>query len=152
LFSRAARLYHERMRIVCPSCGAAYEVPESRLGAGKPVRCSRCGETWAPVEPPPPAPPEPERPRLEERLAPETSAILAPEPAPVVAPVAERSTPPPSGREGERGGPGLKVAWALSFAVLAAAAWGAYDRREDVMRAWPASERAYAALGIADRR
>jgi hypothetical protein len=40
----------------------------------------------------------------------------------------------------------------LSLVVLAAAAWGAYDRRDDVMRAWPASESAYAALGIAGRR
>ena len=137
------------MRIVCPSCGAAYEVPESRLGAGKPVRCSRCGETWAPVASAPPAPAEPERLRLEERLAPESSAIPVPETAPVVAPVAERSAPPLLGRADERGGTALKVAWALSFVVLAAAAWGAYHRREDVMRAWPASERAYAALGIA---
>jgi hypothetical protein len=124
-------------------------VPESRLAPGQPVRCARCATTWSPQLTPPP--PEPERPRLEERLPLETApAVPAPEPAPLVADPVERPTPPPPERE--RRLAGLKIAWIMSFVALAAAAWVAYDRREDVMRAWPASERAYAALGIAGRR
>lgn len=37
------------MRIVCPSCDAAYEVPESLLGDdAQVVRCARCGGEWTP--------------------------------------------------------------------------------------------------------
>lgn len=52
-------------------------------------------------------------------------------------------------RKRRRGGGALLVlAWLVTFAVLGAAAWAAYVRRDDVVRAWPASERAYKALGI----
>ncbi len=143
MFGAAWGLYHERMRIVCPSCGAEYEVPESRLAPGKPVKCSRCGNTWAPA---PAAPPEPERARLEERLPLENQpAIPVPESAPLIAPAVERSAPVP---EPARASAALRAAWVLSVVVLAAAAWAVYDRREEVMRAWPASERAYGALGL----
>src|SRR3954468_12857670 len=135
------------MRIVCPSCGAEYEVPESRLAPGKPVKCSRCGNTWAPA-PAPAVAPEPERARLEERLPLEAApAIPVPEATPVGAATVERAAPDPVA-EPARGSAALRVAWVLSFVVLAAAAWAAYDRREDVMRAWPASERAYGAFGL----
>src|SRR4051794_8734172 len=108
------------MRIACPSCGAAYDVPENRLMPGKPVQCARCGTRWAPLERAP-ATPEPQRPRLEERLVPEVLAI--PEPAPIVTPTVERLTPSPAERSGA--GVGLKIAWGLSVVVLAAALWGA---------------------------
>lgn len=37
------------MRIVCPTCQAAYEVPESLIGgAARKVRCARCGGAWVP--------------------------------------------------------------------------------------------------------
>lgn len=52
------------MRIVCPSCHAAYEVPESLLATGKGVRCAKCGTEWVPLPaepvPPPAAAPPPE--------------------------------------------------------------------------------------------
>ncbi|MFC0410768.1 zinc-ribbon domain-containing protein [Roseomonas elaeocarpi] len=50
------------MRIICPRCEAAYEVPEmmlsSGLSAGRTVRCARCGARWAPLPPPAGARPE----------------------------------------------------------------------------------------------
>lgn len=36
------------MRIVCPSCAAAYEVPVERLGPGRAVQCSACKAGWTP--------------------------------------------------------------------------------------------------------
>lgn len=35
------------MRLICPNCGAQYEVPESVIPeAGRDVQCSGCGHTW----------------------------------------------------------------------------------------------------------
>src|ERR1700742_3309631 len=34
------------MRIVCPNCTAAYEVPASRMATPRKVRCQRCGREW----------------------------------------------------------------------------------------------------------
>lgn len=44
------------MKIVCPACAAAYEVPMTLLKPGKAVRCARCAGEWVP---PPPAPEKP---------------------------------------------------------------------------------------------
>jgi predicted Zn finger-like uncharacterized protein len=41
------------MRIVCPACSAAYEVPDALLGTGRPVRCARCEHEWMPADPRP---------------------------------------------------------------------------------------------------
>lgn len=43
----------------------------------------------------------------------------------------------------------LLAAWVLSIAVLLLAGWAAVAWRDGIMRAWPPSERAYAALGLA---
>jgi hypothetical protein len=42
----------------------------------------------------------------------------------------------------------LALAWALTVAVVTAGGWGAYQYKNRVIRAWPPSERAYAALGL----
>lgn len=52
------------MRIVCPGCEAAYEVPEAMLSPGRAVRCARCGRDWVPL-------PEEERPAATEEPSPE---------------------------------------------------------------------------------
>lgn len=44
------------MRIQCPDCAAAYEVPEAMLVPGRPVRCARCGQRWQPLATGRPAP------------------------------------------------------------------------------------------------
>ncbi len=50
------------MRIACPSCAAAYDVPEALLAGRKSVRCARCSNDWRP-EALPVHPAEPEMPR-----------------------------------------------------------------------------------------
>ena len=51
------------MRITCPTCSAAYDVPDSLMTAGRVVRCARCGGNWTPVAAAPVT--EPSRRRLE---------------------------------------------------------------------------------------
>ncbi|MDN6042403.1 MAG: zinc-ribbon domain-containing protein, partial [Acetobacter sp.] len=47
------------MRIVCPSCGVAYQVPAALLAKRQTLKCSACGTKWhihAQPEDPTPAP------------------------------------------------------------------------------------------------
>ena len=40
------------MRLVCPNCGAQYEVPDDVIPqGGRDVQCSNCGHTWFQVHP-----------------------------------------------------------------------------------------------------
>lgn len=39
------------MRLECPDCAAAYDVPESLVVPGREVRCVRCGHDWVPRGP-----------------------------------------------------------------------------------------------------
>jgi predicted Zn finger-like uncharacterized protein len=38
------------MKIVCPSCEAAYEVPEVVMTSRRKMRCARCGTEWVPAD------------------------------------------------------------------------------------------------------
>lgn len=67
------------MRIVCPNCDAAYEVPQTMLAPDRSVRCARCGQDWAPAAALPLAPP----------------ALAPPSPASASPPVAPATVPPP---------------------------------------------------------
>lgn len=85
------------MRIACPDCNAAYDVPPAQLAPGRLTRCARCGAVWAPVatedasppipaeviEPRPPTIPTPEPPPLPRGPLPEPVPEPAPEPAAV---------------------------------------------------------------------
>lgn len=91
------------MRLICPNCGAQYEVADDVIpAAGRDVQCSNCGHTWferpgasvaeeAGEDPPPPPPesePEPARePEPEKEWEPETEheAEHEPEPEPSTA-------------------------------------------------------------------
>lgn len=150
------------MRIVCPSCDAAYEVPDAMLsGAPRKVRCARCGAEWAPAAiteaplafeepeepepPPPPAPPieppvvEPPA-RQEPRLHPlRARHEIAPPP---MEPLAHEESRP------ARGGARAVVAWVLSVLVLVGLGAAAVQWRTQVMAAWPPSQRVYVALGL----
>lgn len=88
------------MRLICPNCGAQYEVADDVIPeGGRDVQCSNCGHTWfeAPgasvaaeqgVEPPAAAPqPEPTpEPAPEPEPEPEPEAEPEPQPEPTAAP------------------------------------------------------------------
>ncbi len=156
------------MRIVCPSCQAAYEVPDAILAAGpKLVRCARCGTEWTP--PPLAAPIAPEG-AVPEPAAPEPAARAAAEPEagppparaePRLSSFRQRPPPvadlPPTGAadhgvppEPARPPPlyAAILGWVLSVALLAGLGWAAVTWRVSVMAAWPPSERVYTAVGL----
>ncbi len=154
-----------KMRIACPACAAAYDVPD-RLLAGPPrtLRCSRCGTDFAlpraeapaevpsaepppaapapavppPAEPPPAAPPDP--PAVTEREPPPPPR---PRPVPLAAPRRPMDepveVPPPRGLAG---------AWVASIALVMAAIFALLVFRAKVIEVWPASGRLFAALGL----
>ena len=127
------------MRIVCPGCTAAYEVPIALLKPGQAVRCARCAREWTPpFEAPEPLPPqaEPEPPP-----APVPSVDIEPREEPRLVP--SRPAAPPRGRN-----TALRLAWVASVAVLGLLVWGAYVERAAIMQLWPASIRLYGALGL----
>lgn len=82
------------MRLVCPNCGAQYEVPDDVIPqAGRDVQCSNCGNTWFQVHP-----------DQDQELADELEEPLdedqgygneGPEPATEAAPVPDEPTPEP---------------------------------------------------------
>jgi predicted Zn finger-like uncharacterized protein len=156
------------MRIRCPSCSATYEVADALLDPPRTVRCARCAHDWVatPVEDAPPPLPDP----VEEEPAPEPEPVAFGRGPRSWEPVID-STPdpahalgignkPPSAIERlsvsadfaahvRRRGRLLTAAWAASFAVLAALGVASYTERDTMMRAWPASKRVYATLGLA---
>ena len=144
------------MRIVCPSCQAAYEVPDKLLSSGpRKVRCAKCGKDWmAEAEPEaPPADEETEPPA--DAAAPEAAAGPRALPAPPAEEAGEPDLPPPPAvvpEPGERPSRALVVvaglAWLASVGVLAGASWAAVAFRAEVMAAWGASRRLYALLGL----
>lgn len=138
------------MRIVCPSCAAAYELPDARLVPGQPVRCARCGTNWTPVAEAQPAPgfvqpvaanPLPLPPSR--TAAPEAQIFSSPSP---LAATLER------GNAGAAGGPAVLAGWVLSVAIILGLGWSAVTFRRDIMQAWPPSERLYSTLGLLAER
>ena len=122
------------MRIVCPSCSAAYDVPDSLVTAGRTVRCARCGGDWTPVKA---AAPEPPPPATE---PPATQAMPTARQSAMDRLAAQPALPPKSMR--------LQLAWAGSLVLLALLVSAAYVWRSDVVAAWPPSARAYSAFGL----
>jgi len=129
------------MRIVCPACSAAYDVPDSLVTADRVVRCARCSGEWKPVAVaaiPEPAPqPEPPPPVLE---VPATPPAVTARQSAMDRLAAHAEWPRPSVQ--------LRLAWAASIALLLLAAAAAYVWRADIIAAWPPSARGYAALGL----
>lgn len=141
------------MRIVCPSCAAAYEVPDARLVPGQPVRCARCGTSWTPVPEPLPAS-RPPGPLLPPNLPVEPGRAPSPPPRTAAPDVPPFSAPSPFAAAFDRpaaslaGGPAVLAGWVLSIAVVLGLSWAAVTWRHDIMQAWPPSERLYSTLGL----
>jgi len=163
------------MRITCPNCAASYDVPEAKLVGRKAVRCSRCGKDWTPVVAAPVQEEEPpvrvDMTRIVESEAFSVPPVLAePEPEPETEPLLEAEpavahpqarVEHPSGkftamerlsRAAEPPAPSLwvRIAWAVTAVLIVLMLWSAFSWRADIMRIWPPSTRAYAALGLTE--
>jgi predicted Zn finger-like uncharacterized protein len=137
------------MRMVCPACSAAYEVPDSLLTPGRSVRCARCGHQWAPVElePPPREPPAapgwPDAELIEDVEAEPLGR------APLQTPSFTAMDRLALHRASTGGSPvALRIAWVASLLALLLLAAAGYVWRAEIMHVWPASQRLYHALGV----
>lgn len=125
------------MRLTCPACAAAYNVPDAMIGEGRQMRCARCGHQWFAtpsqgiIEPseapaaPPPAEPEPA-----------TTAVLAPVPPPEPEPEPEAPAEPELTSPAPRS-IGLWLAWAASLALVVGAAGALWQFQAAVTAVWP---------------
>jgi len=130
------------MRINCPSCDIAYDVPDEKL-CGRKLRCAGCGNSWVPLAAPVPAPAPPAEP-------PARPAIRAAE-TPLVPPAtfpAGISQPRPRLSYPRRRPSRVLLGWIATILVCAGAGFAAYHFRPAVMHAWPPSIRLYRALGL----
>ncbi len=129
------------MRIVCPSCSASYDVPDSLITPGRVVRCARCSGEWLPVAAPTPEP----MPRPAEPGPIRTADAPLVDAWPIRGSAMDRLAAHPAW---PRSSLGLRLAWFASVVLLILAAVGAFTWRTEIMAAWPPSTRAYAAFGL----
>lgn len=134
------------MRIVCPTCSAAYEVRDALLVPGRAVRCTGCGEQWLPIEIAPPAASKATPGADDEPPFPPRRERSAATPLPLLTAMDRLAGHPASL---PRASLRLRAAWAASLIVLLLFLWGIVAWRADLMRAWPPSTRLYDALGLA---
>ena len=155
------------MRIVCPSCSATYDVPDSLVTAGRVVRCARCDGEWTPVEASA-VPPEKVSAPPADDVAAMPAEEVAPEPPPAdpALPVPDAPAPEtPANRTAAtrhqsamdrlvaqstrpQSSTHLRLAWVASLVLLVLAAGAAYTWRAQIIAAWPPSAHAYAAVGL----
>ncbi len=159
------------MRIVCPNCAAAYDVPDQVMaGPPRAFRCARCAHEWTPNAQPPPAADAPgsdapgsDIPVPLSRLAPVLPLPNHPAPAQegtftmpplpvdrqpllaIGAPLVEDDRIAHAPRAGNVVG---IVGWVLTVAILALALVLAVLRQSQIEALWPASQRLYAMLGL----
>ena len=141
------------MRIVCPSCEAEYDVPDTMLGRARTVRCAKCAREWAPFAAPPPAPPmesfaemmaaEPE-PEARAPAAPPAAGTLADQAPPIVVPKRMREPKVPGGPPGV----GLVIGWLITGAIVLAGMGALVLKRPEVVAFWPPARRLYILLGL----
>jgi predicted Zn finger-like uncharacterized protein len=136
------------MRIACPSCSSAYDVPDERLKPGRRVRCAQCHAEWVPTLTDPDLLDEEalasairEEEPVADRLGSATGTVPAP-----VATAMERLAANPAAK---RSTPLLWAAWVASIVILAFGLMTCYTDRDAVMRLWPPSVHLYSALGLA---
>ncbi len=146
------------MRIACPACNAAYQVPDEQLREGRVVRCARCGTDWAPSVAIPqtdegseapglgfePTEPEPASEPAPPPVSPRRMALDEDEGAP-----GSIASAAPSSTATRRAPRALAIAWAVSLLIVLGGLVYVFAGRERIMTAWPPSIRAYAAVGLA---
>ena len=124
------------MRISCPSCQIAYEIPEQKL-LGRKLRCAGCGTNWVPL---PAAAPEPE-PEPARAVTFEIPAFATQDRFP-----ATRLAPLPLAAAPRRRPSVVLLGWIATILICTAAGLAAIHYRTAVMHIWPASIRLYHAL------
>lgn len=137
------------MILTCPECATSYFVDDSRIApAGRTVKCSNCGARWTARLDDPQTDegeaPEPPAPAAPIAVAAEPDELVVEGPAPaIVTPIV---APKPSAPEREA--KGKVLVWAASAAIVAALIAGAIVFRAQVVQLLPASQAAYAGLGM----
>ena len=135
------------MILTCPECATSYFVDDSRIAAsGRTVKCSNCGARWMALpdgvaESPPPPKAKPAPPPPAPVITPVDEVVFE-APAPISAPVTRK--PATAGREAN-GKVTILVGSAVVIAALIAAA---IVFRAQVVQMLPASQAAYAGLGL----
>ncbi|RYF90555.1 MAG: DUF3426 domain-containing protein [Caulobacteraceae bacterium] len=137
------------MILTCPECATRYFVGDDQVGAtGRTVKCAACGHRWS-------ARAEPD---LDLSISGEEGAIarepptLNPTPAPLEQlpgeelPKVFRAKAQTERRVREAATTG--IVWAGMTAMLIVLGIGAFVMRDGVVKAWPKSASAYAAVGI----
>lgn len=127
------------MRLTCPACAAAYNVPDAMIGAGRQMRCARCGHQWFAT--PAQGIIEPGQPAIAAPPAEPPPAPVTP-PAPVVPSPAPDIPPSPV-----KGGARLVLAWLVSIPAVAGGGAAAWLFRADIQALWPPFGRLVAWLG-----
>jgi predicted Zn finger-like uncharacterized protein len=138
------------MILTCPECATSYFVDDSRIApAGRTVKCSNCGARWTarlgdPQDEPDAATAALPRPAPAAAFAPPPDELVveAAEPAPVTPMFAPRPAAPRQEAKGK------VVVWAASAAVVAALIGAAIVFRAQVVQLLPASQAAYAGIGM----
>jgi len=141
------------MRVVCPSCSAAYDVPETVLTAGQMLRCARCAHDFRPpgpaAEPAEPAVPDevqdttaPAAPEHVFAPPPEAEPEIVPLPAAPSHAVAHAEVIPNAKRRQ------ILAGWTASAVVIVLVLSLGASCRHAVMHAWPPSIRLYAVFGL----
>ena len=138
------------MILTCPECATSYFVDDSRIpDSGRSVKCTNCGARWtarpegaeaAPAPPPPKPKPAPEPAAAP---PPPVDEVVFEGPLTVKPPKAERR-PTASRREAN----GKVWVWGASALVIVALIAGLIVLRAQVVQLLPASQKAYAGLGL----
>jgi predicted Zn finger-like uncharacterized protein len=143
------------MILTCPECATSYFVDDSRIaGAGRTVKCSSCGARWTARRDvdPDAAETEAQAPAAEPDDSPPPTAPARPEDLEIVVePRESRARRPAAARAvaaPKREAMGKVMIWAVSAAVVVALVFAAVVLRDQVVRLWPASQAAYAGLGL----
>lgn len=135
------------MNVLCPSCAAQYDVPQSQMARPRLLRCARCSTEWRvpPAVVPHPVAPEPVTDVLPivEPLLPATVQLDA------MLPLVAAQAKPAGAR---RGAVLWIVLWLLSLLVIVAGLYAVWHWRGAIGHRWPPSLRLLRMLpGVARR-
>lgn len=136
------------MILTCPECATSYFVDDSRVSAaGRTVKCSNCGARWTArpdgaVAPPPPAKPAPRPPPPTAAPPQPVDELVIEGPQPFAPAISRR--PPAARREAN----GKVIVLGVSAVVIAGLVAGAILFRAQVVQLLPASQAAYAGIGL----